>query len=137
LLGRASRSQAKSELGKSAKVDADTKYVIASNTKAMATLMLAKLVDAGKLTWETPATSAYLNPMAPAAGFLGGHVAYPELELGAAYDRAMQDNVHLNAPASKGSARSDASPTTSGEAPSLDVTVGQPQARPLIRANPT
>ena len=34
------------ELGKPAKVDADTKYMIASNTKAMATLMLAKLVDA-------------------------------------------------------------------------------------------
>jgi CubicO group peptidase (beta-lactamase class C family) len=35
----------------------------------------------------------YSNPMAAAAGFLGGHVAYPELELGAAYDRAMQTLV--------------------------------------------
>ena len=142
------------ELGKSAKPDADTKYMIASNTKAMATLMLAKLVDEKKLAWDTPATTAlptfklgspettrqvqikhlicactgmprqdlewllefqgvmpadamrvlgtmqptsgfgdlfqYSNPMAAAAGFLGGHVAYPELELGAAYDRAMQ-----------------------------------------------
>ena len=34
------------ELGKPAKVDADTLYMIASNTKAMTTLMLAKLVDA-------------------------------------------------------------------------------------------
>ena len=145
------------ELGKLEKPDADTKYMIASNTKAMATLMLAKLVDAGKLTWETPATSAlptfrlgdpdttrkveikhlicactgmprqdfewllefasvtpegamavlatmeptsgfgelfqYSNPLAAAAGYLGGHVAYPELELGAAYDRAMQTIV--------------------------------------------
>jgi CubicO group peptidase (beta-lactamase class C family) len=145
------------ELGKPAKVDGDTKYMIASNTKAMATLMLAKLVDAKKLTWDMPATSAlptfklgspettrqvqikhlicactgmprqdlewilefqgltpagalkvlgtmqptsgfgdlfqYSNPMAAAAGYLGGHVAYPELELGAAYDRAMQTLV--------------------------------------------
>ena len=145
------------ELGKPARVDADTKYMIASNTKAMATLMLAKLVDAKKLTWDTPATKAlpsfklgnaqttsqvqikhlicactgmprqdlewllefksmmpadamkglgtmqptsnfgdlfqYSNPMAAAAGFLGGHVAYPDLELGAAYDRAMNSLV--------------------------------------------
>ena len=46
------------ELGKPAKVDADTRYMIASNTKAMATLMLAKLVDEKKLTWDTPATKA-------------------------------------------------------------------------------
>jgi CubicO group peptidase (beta-lactamase class C family) len=145
------------ELGKPGKPDADTKYMIASNTKAMATLMLAKLVDAKKLAWDTPAATAlpsfklgspettrqvqikhlicactgmprqdlewllefqgftpadalkvlgtmqptsgfgdlfqYSNPMAAAAGFLGGHVAYPDLELGAAYDRAMQTLV--------------------------------------------
>lgn len=145
------------ELGKPAKVDADTKYMIASNTKALATVMLAKLVDAKKLAWDTPAMQAlpsfklgneqttrqvqirhlicactgmprqdlewllefksvmpadalktlgtmqptsnfgdlfqYSNPMAAAAGFLGGHVAYPDLELGAAYDRAMQSLV--------------------------------------------
>jgi CubicO group peptidase (beta-lactamase class C family) len=142
------------ELGKPEKVDADTRYMIASNTKAMATLMLAKLVDDKKLAWDTPAVKVlpsfklgdatitnqvlikhlicactgmprqdfewllefegltpdramavlgtmqptsgfgelfqYSNPMAAAAGFLGGHVAYPALELGAAYDRAMQ-----------------------------------------------
>ncbi|WP_437759753.1 serine hydrolase domain-containing protein [Sorangium sp. So ce1389] len=142
------------ELGKKAPVDADTRYIIASNTKALTTLMLAKLVDEKKLTWETPATNAlpsfklgdadttsrvqvkhlicactgmprqdlewllqfkgikpegamavlgtmqptsqfgelfqYSNPLAAAAGFIGGHVAYPKLELGAAYDRAMQ-----------------------------------------------
>jgi len=31
--------------------------------------------------------------MAAAAGFIAGHVAYPDLELGAAYDRAMQKEV--------------------------------------------
>src|SRR5688572_15711259 len=45
------------ELGKPAKVDADTKYMIASNTKAMTTLMLAKLVEEKTLAWDTPATA--------------------------------------------------------------------------------
>ena len=35
----------------------------------------------------------YSNPLAGAAGFIGGHVAYPTLELGAAYDNAMQTRV--------------------------------------------
>jgi len=142
------------ELGKPAKVDADTRYMIASNTKAMATLMLAKLVDGKKFDWDTPAVTVltsfklgdadvtsevlikhlicactgmprqdlewllefdgvtpdkamavlatmqptskfgelfqYSNPMAAAAGFLGGRVAFPNLELGAGYDKAMQ-----------------------------------------------
>ena len=145
------------ELGKPAKVDGDTKFMIASNTKALATLMIAKLVDEKKLDWETPATTLlpsfklgnaettaqvlvkhlicactglprqdmewlfeykdltpakvmetlgtmqptskfgelfqYSNPLAAAAGFIGGHVAYPKLELGAAYDKAMQTMV--------------------------------------------
>jgi CubicO group peptidase (beta-lactamase class C family) len=145
------------ELGKPAKVDGDTKFMIASNTKALATLMLAKLVDQKKLTWDTAAASLlpsfklgdaattarvqvkhlicactglprqdmewlfqwqgvmpadvmnllgtmqptsgfgelfqYSNPLAAAAGFIGGHVAYPQLELGAAYDKAMQTLV--------------------------------------------
>ena len=46
------------ELGKRPKVDADTLFMIASNTKALTTLMLAKLVDEGKLTWDTPVTGA-------------------------------------------------------------------------------
>lgn len=44
------------ELGKPEKVDADTRFMIASNTKALTTLMLAKLVDAGKFSWDTPVT---------------------------------------------------------------------------------
>ena len=146
------------ELGKPAKVDGDTKFVIASNTKQLTTLMLAKLVDENKLTWETPVTSLlpqfklgdadttskvmvkhlicactglprqdmemifepgrnntpdkvlaqlatmqptskfgelfqYSNPLAAAAGYVGGHVAFPKLELGKAYDEAMRTRV--------------------------------------------
>jgi len=145
------------ELGKKTAVDADTRYIVASNTKAWTTLMLAKLVDEKKFTWETPATSLlpsfklgdadttsrvlvkhlicactglprqdlewifqfkgvtpegamatlgtmqptskfgelfqYSNPLAAAAGFIGGHVAFPKLELGKAYDEAMRTLV--------------------------------------------
>ncbi|MEO6104366.1 MAG: serine hydrolase domain-containing protein [Pseudoxanthomonas sp.] len=142
------------QLGKPEKVDGDTRFMIASNTKALTTLMLAKLVDAGKLDWnaraedvypgfrlgdaattdkvlvkhlicactgvprqdfewlfegekQTPATVMatlgtmqptsgfgelfqYSNPMAAAAGYIGGQIAYPGTELGAGYDKAMQ-----------------------------------------------
>jgi CubicO group peptidase (beta-lactamase class C family) len=44
------------ELGKPAPVDADTRFAIASNTKGMVTLLLATMVDEGKLSWETPVT---------------------------------------------------------------------------------
>jgi CubicO group peptidase (beta-lactamase class C family) len=145
------------ELGKPTPVDAKTLYMVASNTKAMTTLLLARLVDSGKLTWQTPVTTLlpsfklgdadttkqvlvkhlicactglprqdfewlleyrnltperaiatlgtmqptskfgamfqYSNPLAGAAGFVGGHVLFPDLELGAAYDRAMQEQV--------------------------------------------
>jgi CubicO group peptidase (beta-lactamase class C family) len=145
------------EIGGTTKPDADTLFIIASNTKAMTTLMLATLVDEGKLTWETPVTSLlpsfklgdadttrrvlvkhlicactglprqdyewlfqyqgvtpegalktlatiqptskfgemfqYSNSLAAAAGFVGGHVAFPTRELGAAYDEAMLTRV--------------------------------------------
>ena len=145
------------ELGQTAKPDGDTRFMIASNTKAMATLMLATLVDEKKIDWESTAVSLlpsfklgsaettqqvkvkhlicactgmprqdlewllefkdltpngamtllgtmqptsgfgelfqYSNPMAAAAGYIGGHVAYPQMELGAAYDKAMQERV--------------------------------------------
>jgi CubicO group peptidase (beta-lactamase class C family) len=145
------------ELGGQTRVDADTLYMIASNTKGLTTLLLAKLVDAGKLTWKTPVTSLlpsfklgdadttsrvlvehlicactglprqdmewlfqfkgvtpegalatlatvqptskfgemfqYSNLLAGAAGFVAGHVLFPTLELGAAYDKAMQTEV--------------------------------------------
>ena len=47
------------ELGKPAKVDADTLFIAASNTKALATLLLAKLADEGKLAWDQPVTELY------------------------------------------------------------------------------
>jgi CubicO group peptidase (beta-lactamase class C family) len=145
------------ELGGTAKPDADTLFMIASNTKALTTLMLAKLVDQGKMTWDTPVTTLlpsfklgdadttsrvlvknlicactglprqdyewlfqykgvtsedalktlgtmqpttkfgelfqYSNPLAGAAGFVGGHIVSPSLPLGAAYDQAMSDLV--------------------------------------------
>jgi CubicO group peptidase (beta-lactamase class C family) len=145
------------ELGKPAKVDGDTLYMIASNTKGLTTLLLAKLVDEGKIGWKTPVTQLlpqfklgnadttqrvlvehlicactglprqdfewlfqfkgvtpagalgtlatvqptskfgemfqYSNLLAGAAGFTGGHVLYPQLEIGAAYDKAMQTEV--------------------------------------------
>ena len=145
------------ELGATTRVDADTLYMIASNTKGLTTLLLARLVDEGKLTWETPVTSLlptfrlgdadttsrvlvkhlicactglprqdmewlfqfkdvtpqgalatlatvqptskfgemfqYSNLLAGAAGFVAGHVMFPALELGAAYDKAMQAEV--------------------------------------------
>ncbi len=47
------------ELGKKDPIDADTLFVIASNSKALTTLLLSKEVDRGKFTWETPATQVY------------------------------------------------------------------------------
>lgn len=35
----------------------------------------------------------YSNLMATAAGYIGGHLVYPEMELGAAYDRAMEEMI--------------------------------------------
>jgi CubicO group peptidase (beta-lactamase class C family) len=46
-------------LGEPTAVDADSEFAIASNTKGLATLMLAKLVDEGKLRWEEPVTEAF------------------------------------------------------------------------------
>jgi CubicO group peptidase (beta-lactamase class C family) len=138
-------------------VDGHTKFMIASNTKGMSTLLLSILADEGKLRWdqkvtdlypsfrlgsdattkatlvrhlvcactgmprrdyafiladnglpatdtfrqlsETQPTSTfgelfqYSNLMAAAAGYLGGSLAYPNLEIGAAYDKAMQTRV--------------------------------------------
>ena len=44
------------EVGQPAPPDADTLFLIASNTKALTTLLLAKLVDQGRLAWDTPVT---------------------------------------------------------------------------------
>jgi len=145
------------DLGAAQKPDGDTLFMIASNTKALTTLMLAKLVEEHKMNWDTqvislypnfklgdPATTKsvlvkhlicactgmprqdmewlfeygkldpegamqmlgtmqptskfgelfqYSNLMAAAAGYTGGHVLYPNMEVGAAYDKAMQTQV--------------------------------------------
>lgn len=47
------------EFAKPAPVDADTLFMIASNTKAMTTLMLAKLVHAGRFGWDTPVVDVW------------------------------------------------------------------------------
>jgi CubicO group peptidase (beta-lactamase class C family) len=144
-------------LGSSQPVTAHTKFMIASNTKGMATLLLSVLADEGKLRWDQKVTELYPqfrlgsdevtrsvevrhlvcactglprkdyafiladggapasdtftqlavtqptskfgelfqynNLMASAAGYLGGHLAYPDMEIGAAFDRAMQTRI--------------------------------------------
>ena len=47
------------ELGKPDAVDANTLFMAASNTKGMTTLLLAKLVDEGKVKWDDFVTEAY------------------------------------------------------------------------------
>ena len=145
------------ELGKPERVDENTLFMAASNTKGMTTLLLAELVDEKKLKWDQPvidiypsfklgdadttkkvlvknlicactgvprqdlewlfeyknATPAselallgtmqptskfgevfqYSNLMAAAAGYIGAHLVYPNKELGAAYDEAMQKKI--------------------------------------------
>jgi CubicO group peptidase (beta-lactamase class C family) len=139
-------------------IDGDTRFIIASNTKSMTTLLLAKLVEQGRIDWDdlvidhypdfrlgddkttqsvlirhlvcactglprkdfewvfnnspdTPAQTVfdelaatqptsgfgelyqYNNQMAAAAGYVAAHKFYPEMEIGAAYDRAMQEVI--------------------------------------------
>lgn len=146
------------ELGKQGRVDANTRFMIASNTKGMTTLLLAQLVDQGKLRWDEPVIDAYpgfrladpattrsilvrhlvcactgmprqdmewimtgglktpasrvaallatmkptsgfgemyqySNLLAAEAGYVAGHVIYPGMEVGAAYDRAMRERI--------------------------------------------
>jgi CubicO group peptidase (beta-lactamase class C family) len=45
--------------GEPAAVDADTLFLIASDTKALTTLLLSKEVDRGRFTWDTPVTAVY------------------------------------------------------------------------------
>lgn len=47
------------ELGRPDPVGADTLFVAASNTKALTTLLLAQLVDEGKLRWDQPVTEVF------------------------------------------------------------------------------
>ena len=145
------------ELGKPERVDENTLFMAASNTKGMTTLLLAELVDEKKLRWDQPVVEVYpsfklgdpettrrvlvknlicactgmprqdlewifefkhatpesslallgtmqptskygevfqySNLMAAAAGYVGAHIVYPDKELGAAYDEAMQKRI--------------------------------------------
>lgn len=47
------------ELGKTERVDENTLFMAASNTKGMTTLLLSELVDEKKLKWDEPVTEAY------------------------------------------------------------------------------
>jgi len=47
------------ELGKPDPIGPDTLFLAASNTKALTTLLLAELVDEGKLRWDQPVTEAF------------------------------------------------------------------------------
>jgi CubicO group peptidase (beta-lactamase class C family) len=47
------------QFGRPEKVDADTLFMAASNTKSMTTGLLALAVDAGKLRWDEPAQEAF------------------------------------------------------------------------------
>lgn len=146
------------ELGRPERVDGDTAFMIASNTKSMSTLVMAQMVDEGRMRWDqkvvelmpgfamgtpevtravevrhlicactglprqdlewimtadltTPAskvfemlatitptsgfgeTYQYSNNLAAAAGYVAAHVAFPDMEVGAAYDRMMRERV--------------------------------------------
>jgi len=145
------------ELGRPERVDENTVFMAASNTKGMTTLLLAELVDEKKLKWDEPVIDVYprfklgdaettkkvlvknlicactglprqdmewlfefknatpestlallgtmqptskfgevfqySNLMAAAAGYIGAHLVYPNKELGAAYDEAMQKKI--------------------------------------------
>ncbi len=47
------------ERGRPEPVTASSLYIIASNTKALTTLLLARLVDESRFDWETPVTQIY------------------------------------------------------------------------------
>src|SRR5437762_10963929 len=145
------------ELGKPERVDENTLFMAASNTKGMKTLLLSELVDEKKLKWDQPVIDVYpsfklgdpdttkkvlvknlicactglprqdlewlfefknatpettlallagmqptskygevfqySNLMAAAAGYVGAHVVYPTMDLGKAYDEAMQKKI--------------------------------------------
>ncbi len=47
------------ELGGSEKPDGDTLFMVASNTKALTTLLLARLVDEKRIAWDAPVTTLF------------------------------------------------------------------------------
>lgn len=67
------------QLGKSEKVTPETLFMIGSTTKPLTTLMLSKLIEEGKLTWDTPINKALpafaLSEKDVSAKFLVKHTA--------------------------------------------------------------
>src|SRR5215475_2828995 len=63
------------------------------NFKGMTPESAMKLLGTMQPTSAFGELFQYSNVMAAAAGYIGGHVLHPELELGAAYDRAMRELV--------------------------------------------
>jgi len=67
------------ELGKPDKVTENTLFMIGSTTKPLTTLMLSKLVESGKLSWDTPIMSVLpefeLTDKSTTARFLIRHAA--------------------------------------------------------------
>ncbi len=47
------------EVGQAVKVDADTLFAIGSNTRGLTSLLLAREMEDGKRTWDTPVTKVY------------------------------------------------------------------------------
>ena len=47
------------QMGRPEPFDAHTRFMVASNTKGMTTLLLAKLIDQGKLGWDDPVAEVY------------------------------------------------------------------------------
>ncbi|MFN7973107.1 MAG: serine hydrolase domain-containing protein [Acidobacteriota bacterium] len=145
------------DLDEKGKPDADTQFLAGLNINALASLVLAKLVEEGKLSWDTPVKDLlprfelgdadttsrvlvkhllcgctgmpqqhfeyvleqeamtpngilaslartqpttkfgevyqYSNHMALVAAFVGGHVSFPDMELGAAAKKVMETRV--------------------------------------------
>lgn len=59
------------EQGKPARVDVRTRFMIGSITKSLTTLLVATLVDAGKMTWDTPVKKLEPTFSAGDAAFTG------------------------------------------------------------------
>ncbi len=66
------------ELGKPGKVDADTLFGIASNTKAFTVAALGTLVASGKLTWDTP-VSDVLKDFELSSAYVTQHLTLRDL----------------------------------------------------------
>jgi CubicO group peptidase (beta-lactamase class C family) len=70
----------------------DYEYVFNSGAETPASTVFERLSQAQPTTKFGEAFQ-YSSDMVAAAGYVGGHVAFPRMEIGAAYDRAMREFV--------------------------------------------